>query len=93
MCFWQKKGWFDRDVMVDIAKTFVKLKKEKHGDDAVLLFADNLDAHCYAPVLGVFSQANILVSFIVPGCTDFIQPIDASFGRSIRIYVGHALDR
>lgn len=91
--FWQKKAWVDRDVMVDIAKTFVKFKKEKHGDDAVLLFADNLDAHCYAPVLEVLSEANILVWFIVPGCTDLIQPIDAGIGRSIRIYVGHALDR
>ena len=26
-------------------------------------------------------------------CTDLIQPIDAGIGRSIRIYVGHALDR
>ena len=93
MCFWQKKAWVDRDVMLDIAKIFVKFKKEKHGDDAILLFADNLDAHCYELVLEVFSQANILIWLIVPGCTDLIQPIDAGIGRSIRIYVGHVLDR
>ena len=59
----------------------------------LLLFADNLDSHCYGPVSEVFSAANILVWFIVPGCTDLVQPIDAGIGRSIRIYVGHALDR
>ena len=90
---WQKKAWVDREVMIDIAKSFVLFKREKHGDDAVLLFADNLDAHCYQPVLDIFAEANILVWFIVPGCTDLIQPIDAGIGRSIRIYVGHALDR
>ena len=59
----------------------------------MLLFADNLDAHCHLPVLEKFAQANIFVWFVVPGCTDLIQPIDAGIGRSIRIYVGHALDR
>ena len=59
----------------------------------MLLFADNLDAHCYQPVLDIFASANVLVWFVVPGCTgDLIQPIDAGIGRSIRIYVGHALD-
>ena len=90
---WQKKAWVDREVMIEIARRFVEFKQEKHGDDAVLLFADNLDAHCHRPVLDIFAQANILVWFVVPGCTDLIQPIDASIGRSIRIYVGHALDR
>ena len=59
----------------------------------MLLFADDLDAHCHKPVLNIFAQANIFVWFIVPGCTDLIQPIDAGIGRSIRVYVGHALDR
>ena len=44
----------------------------------MLLFADNLDAHCYQPVLDIFASANVLVWFVVPGCTgDLIQPIDA----------------
>ena len=58
----------------------------------MLLFADNLDAYCHLPVLEIFAQANIFVWFVVPGCTDLIQPIDAVIGRSISIYVGHALD-
>ena len=34
-----------------------------------------------------------MVWYCVPGCTDLIQPIDAGIGRSIRIYVGHNLDK
>lgn len=90
---WQEKAWVDRKVMVDITNDFVKFKKEKHGDDSVLLICDNLDAHCYKPVREIFGAANILVWFCVPGCTDLIQPIDAGIGRSIRIYVGHDLDK
>ena len=41
----------------------------------------------------IFGAANILVWYCVPGCTDLIQPIDAGIGRSIRIYVGHDLDK
>ena len=37
--------------MMNIARKFTEFKKEKHGDDVVLLFADNLDAHCHKPVL------------------------------------------
>ena len=44
-------------------------------------------------MLDIFTQANIFVWFVVPGCTDLIQPIDAGIGRTIRMYVGHALDR
>ena len=79
--------------MPEIARTFAEFKREKNGDDAVLLFADNLEAHFHLPVLEKFAQANIFVWFVVTGWTDLIQPIDAGIGRSIRIYVGHALDR
>jgi hypothetical protein len=90
---WQKNAWVDRPVMIQIARTFVEFKRAKHGDDHVLLICDNLDAHCFSDVLDIFAYANILVWFCVPGCTDLIQPIDAGIGRSIRIYVGHALDK
>ena len=58
----------------------------------MLLFADNLDAHCHLPVLENFAQANTFVWFFFSGCTDLIQPIYAGIGRSIRIYVGRSLD-
>jgi len=55
---WQEKAWVDRPVMVDIAKDFVKFKKEKHGDDSVLLICDNLDAHCHEKS-GIFLELQI----------------------------------
>ena len=63
---WQNKAWVDREVMLEISRTFAEFKRENHGDDAVLLFADNLDAHCHLPVLEIFAQANIFVWFVVP---------------------------
>ena len=79
--------------MIDIANNFVEFKKEKHGDDSILLICDNLDAHCCKTVLDIFGAANILVWFCVPACTDLVQPIDAGIGRSIRLSVGHCLDK
>ena len=90
---WQEKARVDRPVMVDIAKDSVKFKKEKHGDDSVLLIYDNLDAHCHEKIRDIFGAANILVWYCVPDCTDLIQPIDAGIGHSIRIYVRHDLDK
>ena len=90
MC-WQNKSWVDREVILEIARTFEEFKREKHENDDVLLFADNLDAHCHLSILEMFAQANIFVWFVVPGCTDLIQAIDAGIGSSIRIYVGHSL--
>jgi hypothetical protein len=42
--------------------------------------------------LNEFARSNVLVVFVVPGCTDAIQPIIAGIGRSIRIYIGQELD-
>jgi hypothetical protein len=88
----QKCAWVDRPTMLIIAKKFCIKKRERHGNRRVLLFADNLDAHCWEEVLNEFARANVLVVFVVPGCTDAIQPIDAGIGRSIRIYIGQELD-
>ena len=88
----QKCAWVDRPVMVKIAKNFVQRKQERHGDRPVLLICDNLDAHCCDKVLKIFGDANVFVFFVVPGCTDSIQPIDAGVGRLVRIYIGQALD-
>ena len=57
---WQEKAWIDRKDMVDIAEDFVKFKKEKHGDDSVLLICDNLDAHFYKKSQGYFWSCKYL---------------------------------
>jgi hypothetical protein len=89
---WQKCAWVDRPVMLEIAKSFAAHVKEKHAGKPCVLFCDNLDAHCHNPVLVEFSNENIVVVFVPPGCTDAVQAIDVGIGRSIRIYVGHELD-
>ena len=63
-----------------IAEKFAEHKKEAHGDAPVLLICDNLDAHCCDPVLEIFAAAGITVLFVVPQCTDAIQPINADVG-------------
>jgi hypothetical protein len=88
----QKCAWVDRPTMLIIAKNFCIKKRERHGNRPVMLFADNLDAHCWEEDLNEFARANVLVVFVVPGCTDAIQPIDAGIGQSIRIYIGQELD-
>ncbi len=47
---------------------------------------------CKCQVLYEVARVNVLVVFVVPGCTDAIQPIDAGIVRSIRIYIGQGLD-
>lgn len=90
---WQKCAWVDRPIMLQIAETFGEHVKAKHGGKPVLLFCDNLDAHCHHPVLVELKRANVFVCFVPPQCTDSVQAIDAGIGRSIRIYVGHELDK
>eukprot|EP00978_Attheya_sp_CCMP212_P003568 scaffold7487_cov33-Attheya_sp.AAC.1 len=73
-----------KPTMLIIAKKFCIKKRERHRNRRVLLFADNLDAHCWEEVLNEFASTNVLlVVFVIPGCTDAIQPIDAGIGRSI----------
>ena len=63
-------------------------------DCPVVVFCDNLDAHCWDEVLDECTRAKVLVVFVVPpGCIDAMQPIDAGIGRCIRIYhIGQVLD-
>eukprot|EP00978_Attheya_sp_CCMP212_P049518 scaffold676138_cov63-Attheya_sp.AAC.1 len=50
-----------KPTMLIIAKKFCIKKRERHGNRQVLLFADNLDAHCWEEVLNEFARANVLV--------------------------------
>ena len=91
--FWQKKAWVDAEVMKKLAKTFVQKKNEKHGDDVwVILFCDNLGAHLDAEVKRIFGDGKVLLFYFPPNMTNFIQPIDAGLGRTVRRQIGHCLD-
>ena len=87
--FWQKKAWVDKVVMRELAEQFVKHKKYAHGEDVwVIAFCDNLKAHLDKDVKRIFGEGKVLLCYVPPGMTNFIQPIDAGLGRSICIDVG-----
>lgn len=90
--FFQKCAWVDRPTMLRLAKRFCEKKEKKFGTKWVLMFCDNLDAHCWEEVLACFASHHVFVVFFVANCTDGLQPIDAGIGRSVRINVGHELD-
>lgn len=92
--FWQSKAWVDKVVMLEIAKKFVRRKIAKHGEDVwVILFCDNLSAHCDPDVRKIFGDNKVFLCFYPPNMTNFIQPIDAGLARSVRIAVGNYLDK
>jgi len=71
--------------MLQIAESFAQHIKGKHGRKPVLLYCDNLDAHCHDPVLVEFKKGNVFVCFVPPQCTDSTKAIDAGIGRSVWI--------
>jgi hypothetical protein len=53
-------------------KQFAEFSKRHHNIDMpVLLFCDNLDAHCWDDVLKVFADVDMFALFLVPGGTGF----------------------
>ena len=91
--FWQGKAWVDKFAMRNLAMRFVDLKTLKHGANTwVILFCDNFSAHLDEEVREIFGNAKVFLCYFPPNMTNFIQPIDAGLGRSVRIKIGHALD-
>ena len=56
------------------------------------MFYDNLYAHLDEEVKQIFGDGKVLLFYFPPNMTNFIQPIDAGLGRSIRIEIGNSLD-
>ena len=90
--FWQPKAWVDKVVMRNLAERFVMEKNRVHGEDVwVILFCDNLSAHLDQEVKTIFGNGKVVLFYLPPNMTNFIQPIDAGLGRSVRILIGHFL--
>ena len=84
--FSQKNAWVDTVVMKKLADKFVRMKYELHSpDEWVLLFCDNLRVHVATEVQKIFGDNKVLLCFLPPGTTNFIQTIDAGYRRSLRI--------
>ena len=90
--YWQKNAWVDTKVMLELASKFVREKKRRHGDDWVVLYADNLSAHLAPQVKTIFGDNKVLIVYFPPGMTEIVQPIDAGYGRSLRAAIGRELD-
>ena len=90
--FWQKNDWVDGEGMKKLAHKFVREKLDKHGDDWVVLYADNLSAHLLPEVKTIFGTNHVLVVYFPPNMTEMVQPIDAGYGRSLRCAIGRELD-
>ena len=91
--FWQKNAWVDTEVMEKLANKFVEHKNKVHGkNEWIILFCDNLRAHVASSVKTIFGENKVLLCFFPPGCTNFIQPIDAGYGRSLHVAVSNSLD-
>ena len=89
----QSKAWLDTVVMKDLAVNFVNRINEVHGvDKSFILFCDNLSAHLDEEVRKIFGDAKVFLCYFPPNMTNFIQPIDARMGRSVRNKIGKLLD-
>ena len=55
------------------------------------IFCDNLSAHLDLEVK-IFFNGKVLLFYLPPNMKNFIQPIDAVLGRSVRILIGNFLD-
>ena len=79
--------------MRELAKRFVREKIIKHDEDVwVIMFCDNLNAHLDEEMKQIFGDGKVLLFYFPPNMTNFIQPIDAGLGRSVRIEIGNSLD-
>ena len=63
--------------MMKLAIKYFAEKQQKHGDELIVLFADNLSAHLNAEVKLIFGEAHILVIYFLPSMTEMVQPIYA----------------
>ena len=91
--FWQKNAWVDGPVMVKLAEKIVCEKKSRHGDEWIVLYADNLKAHLLPEVKRIFGENQVLLIYFPPAMTEMVQPIDAGYGRSLRAAIGRELDQ
>jgi hypothetical protein len=83
----------DKVVMKNLAHKFVSHKNKVHGlDEWVIMFCDNLSAHLDEEVREIFGENKVFLCYFPPNMTNFIQPIDAGLGRSVRNKIANLLD-
>jgi transposase-like protein len=83
----QKKAWFDRPTALDWVQEVYKPYVEGVPGEKLLL-CDNLDAQVVMGFRSAAKKVDTLVWYLPPGCTDFLQAVDAGAGALIvRLYL------
>ena len=95
--------FFQENARMDTATSIVWLKKSLlrslKGEEGVvprkqsILFADNLLAQTMDEFKRVLhEECNTLLWLLPPGTTDELQPVDAGYGRLLKVEAGKELD-
>ena len=79
--------------MQQLALKFVREKQEKHGDDWVGGFCDNLSEHLLPEVKEIFGNGHVLLIYFPPNMTEMVQSIDAGYGWLLRSAIGREIDK
>ena len=81
--FFQPKAWMDRPIALEwVRRVWAPLVAKKPAGEKLMLL-DNLDAHVDMPFRAALRELQTLAWYLPPGCTDFLQPVDAGAGRLI----------
>eukprot|EP00474_Spongospora_subterranea_P001207 CRZ01665.1 hypothetical protein [Spongospora subterranea] len=87
----QKCAWVDTVTALDIVKLY-KSDPAFAEQRRRLMLCDNLDAHISADFVDAMNTNVGEIHLLPPNLTHLIQPVDAGPGRSIKYWMGNALD-
>lgn len=93
----QENAWMDGPTCMAWAKnSFLRSLKGKEGvvpEEQSILFADNLHAQTTDEFKKfLHGECNTLLRLLPPRLTDELQPVDAGYGRLLKVEVGNELD-
>ena len=84
--------WSNEETMLDFAdkilKPYINSKREVHGQDKpCLLIFDQFKAHLTQSFTEKVQELNGRVVMVPPNMTDYLQPLDLSFNKSLKNFV------
>ncbi|CAB1097678.1 unnamed protein product [Ectocarpus sp. CCAP 1310/34] len=93
----QENAWMDGPTCMTWAKhSFLSSMKGEEGvvpEEQSILFADNLHAQTTDDFKKfLHGECNTLLRLLPPKLTDELQPVDAGYGRLLKVEVGNELD-
>jgi hypothetical protein len=96
--FFQENAWMDNATSIAwLKKSLLRSLKGEEGvvpREQSILFADNLHAQTTDEFKRVLhEECNTLLWLLPPGTTDTLQPVDAGYGRLLKVEAGKELDK